>query len=71
MNCRKSHWDCDSVKISNSLNLALERGDILAVDVMIKEVELGHSKEALVWVNDNAMLTKALKHKLDVLQVLF
>ena len=55
----------------DNLDLVLERGDTLAVDVMTKKIELCHPKEALVWVDYNAMLTKALKHKLDMLQVLF
>ena len=55
----------------DSLDVALESGDTLAVDVMTEELQLCHRKVTLVRVDDNVMLTKALNHKLNLLQVLF
>ena len=53
------------------MDLVLEKGDTLAVDVITKKVQLYHSKNALVQVDDNAVLTNAFKQKPDMLQLLF
>ena len=53
------------------MHLVLEKGDTLAVDVIIKKVQLYHSKNTLVQVDENTVLTNTFKQKPELLQLLF
>ena len=58
-------------KISNGLDLILERSNAITVDVMAKKVQLTDTKEAFIRVDDYSIFGEALKYGLYMPEVLF
>ena len=49
-------------EIEDCLDLALEGGNALAVDVMTEKVELLHTKDTFVWIHNNAVGRKTFEN---------
>ena len=58
-------------KITDDLNLLLQRSDALAVNLVSKEFQIINAEYALGWVDNDTMFIKAFQHQSLVVFVLF
>ena len=56
-------------EIEDCLDLALEGGNALAVDVMTEKVELLHTKDTFVWIHNNVIGRKTFENCVEMFEV--
>ena len=57
-------------EIKDCLDLALEGGNALAVDVMTEKVEFLHTKNTFVWIHNNAVGRKMFENCVEMFKVI-